>query len=83
MKRAKFALTAIAVFAVVGGALAFKANRTANQFYRTTVLGGNCTSATTVLYTATPNGNPAITQSTYYTTPVAGACPTLVIYSAD
>ncbi|MET3880219.1 hypothetical protein [Chitinophaga sp. OAE865] len=33
MKKAKFALTAVAVLAVIGGALAFKANRQVNHFY--------------------------------------------------
>jgi hypothetical protein len=45
MKQAKFALTAVAVLAVVGGALAFKANRTAKNFfkYTTSVVNGQVT----------------------------------------
>ncbi|SKD04323.1 hypothetical protein SAMN05660461_2815 [Chitinophaga ginsengisegetis] len=42
MKQAKLALTAVALLAVVGGALAFKANRIAKTFYSygtTTVAG--------------------------------------------
>ncbi|MEI3798238.1 MULTISPECIES: hypothetical protein [unclassified Chitinophaga] len=33
MRRAKFALATIAVFTIIGGALAFKANRQVRQFY--------------------------------------------------
>jgi len=43
MKQAKFALTAVALFAVIGGALAFKANRISRTFYKfgvTTTAGG-------------------------------------------
>lgn len=36
MKRAKFALTAVAVLAVIGGALAFKASRTGSFLYTET-----------------------------------------------
>ncbi|SEW53925.1 hypothetical protein [Chitinophaga arvensicola] len=45
MKQAKLALTALAVFAVVGGTLAFKANRTLNTFYKYTTsnINGNVT----------------------------------------
>jgi hypothetical protein len=41
MKRARIALTAIAVFAVVGGAVAFKQSK---RIYVPTVAGGPCTS---------------------------------------
>ncbi|MEZ2440785.1 hypothetical protein AB6805_03650 [Chitinophaga sp. RCC_12] len=42
MKQAKFALTAVALLAVIGGALAFKANRQLKTFYSlgTTVIQG-------------------------------------------
>ncbi|WP_145717975.1 hypothetical protein [Chitinophaga japonensis] len=44
MKRAKIALTAIALFAVVGGALAFKSYRGITTYYRLTADGtGACT----------------------------------------
>lgn len=36
MKQAKFALTAVALLAVIGGALAFKANRVPLTFYKYT-----------------------------------------------
>lgn len=50
MKKAKFALTAVAVLAVIGGALAFKANRQANHFYSfgTTIVDGAQTSGCVV-----------------------------------
>lgn len=41
MKQAKFALTAVAVLAVIGGALAFKANRSQNHFYSLTTTNLN------------------------------------------
>jgi hypothetical protein len=37
MKQAKFALTAVTILAVTGGALAFKANRINKPFYKYTV----------------------------------------------
>ena len=44
MKKAKVILTSIAVLAVVGGALAFKANTKFTENYCTgTVSGGSCT----------------------------------------
>ncbi|GAA0556415.1 hypothetical protein [Chitinophaga japonensis] len=44
MKRAKIALTAIVMFAVVGGALAFKSYRGITTYYRLTADGtGECT----------------------------------------
>jgi hypothetical protein len=47
MKQAKFALTAVALLAVIGGALAFKANRVQKSFYgyTTTLTGGAVTGA--------------------------------------
>ena len=47
MKQAKFALTAVALLAVIGGALAFKANRQLNSFYAytTTISAGKTTGA--------------------------------------
>jgi len=77
MKRAKVMLTAIAVLAVVGGALAFKANNKFNKTYcvLTTdgTTGGSCTSeiANSKFFVA-----PASNQVTwYYTTKLAGdAC---------
>ncbi|MGF6928274.1 putative esterase YcpF (UPF0227 family) [Chitinophaga sp. W2I13] len=58
MKQAKFALTAVAVLAVVGGALAFKASRgeTLVGFYATTATA-QCTIPTAIANrTLQPNG---------------------------
>lgn len=60
MKQAKFALTAVAVLAVIGGALAFKANRNLNTFYKygtTTIAGAQvtgCVVSTRLQYSAAP-----------------------------
>lgn len=57
MKQAKIALTAIAVVAVVGGALAFKAQRSADplQLYTQTVVGNQtvCTVPTSTSFYTT------------------------------
>lgn len=74
MKKAKIVLSAVALFAVVGGALAFKANReVATLFYPTTTatvtttVGGpayfQC--AAVASYTTTNAGN--VIARTYYT----------------
>lgn len=44
MKKAKFAATAVAILAVIGGALAYKANSQARTFYK---LGTTVATATT------------------------------------
>lgn len=62
MKQAKFALTAVALLAVIGGALAFKANRQPNTFfkYTTTLIGGQvtgvCKEAVKLDYVTNPAG---------------------------
>lgn len=51
MKQAKFALTSVAILAVIGGALAFKANRQSAHFYSygtTTLEGGQTTNGCVV-----------------------------------
>ena len=47
MKQAKFALTAVSLLALIGGAIAFKASRQLNDFYAytTTLQGGKRTGA--------------------------------------
>lgn len=83
MKKAKLMLSAIAVLAVVGGAFAFKANRTENLFYKTNA-AGNCLSTTFPLRTtAVVNGQAGEIQTTYFTTTVLGACPTTKIYTVN
>ncbi|SHM83764.1 hypothetical protein [Chitinophaga sp. CF418] len=44
MKKAKLALVAIALFAVAGGAFAFKVKRASDKVYITTVAGARATS---------------------------------------
>lgn len=53
MKKVKVMLSAIAVFAVIGGALAFKAKDTQRTFYTIDPVDGNCTSTTSLLSTTT------------------------------
>ena len=75
MKKAKIMLMAIAVFGVVGGALAFKAKSFQSHLFYSTGVNGLCTVPvnTTLTTTAAPFGT---VQTTYYTTSVAAACPT-------
>lgn len=74
MKKARIALCAIGLFAVVGGAFAFKATRQINIFYTsrtfttTTVPGGPITTLTYC----------DVTYRTRYTTDVIPGVPTLV-----
>lgn len=60
MKQAKLALTVVAVFAVVGGALAFKARQAEAKVFRNTTIDGvaKCTLQSIVEdYTTATNGN--------------------------
>lgn len=72
MKQAKLALTAVAVLAVIGGALAFKANSAQTKFFYKVATEANCTAPTTLQYVVDPAG-PSITNLS--TTTVSGACP--------
>jgi hypothetical protein len=83
MRKAKIALSAIAILAVVGGAFAFKSTRVGHPFFST--VGGLCTSAVNPLYTTDLNDASSpipIVQTTYYTAPVQGPCPTTTIFRA-
>ncbi len=85
MKRAKVILTAVAVFAVVGGALAFKATRTAQALY-TTNPAGQCkvtffTSLTT--QRQSPTQPTATITNLYSTAPTNAACPLTTWYTID
>jgi hypothetical protein len=72
MNKAKLILSGIALFAVVGGAMAFKANKASLRlFYKiTTVTNGACV---TVSSLTTIGSNPTLTTPTFasgwYTTP--------------
>lgn len=86
----KVVLSAIALFAIIGGTLAFKAQRTPHTFFKknttTTVTADQiCTLPVNVLYTTRiqdATGDP-ILQTLYATTTAAGDCPQLLIYPAD
>jgi hypothetical protein len=89
MSKAKLVLSAVALFAMVGGALAFKATRQLNTFYSsrtfTTVVGGQIVTRTIcdvtfpTRLTTTENNNPSFltTLSTTKAT-TTGLCPTTV-----
>lgn len=72
MKKAKIVLSAVALFAVVGGALAFKANRGLSTFYKPATLGAPCTQPVDINYTTL---NPTTVVNYYSTRPtVATFC---------
>jgi hypothetical protein len=79
MKRAKIVLTAMAVFAVASGVLAFKANRLTRPFYSNG--GAGCTVQVGIGYTTSPQASDGIYQNIYYTVPVSGVCPFVTIYT--
>jgi hypothetical protein len=94
MSKAKLVLSAVALFAMVGGALAFKATRTENTFYSTrtfttrTTPGGPivtrtiCDATLFTTYTTIPNGSAALLRS-YSTTaaPLTGLCPVITVFT--
>ncbi|NLR81424.1 hypothetical protein [Chitinophaga eiseniae] len=73
MKQAKYALTAIAVLAVIGGALAFKARIGTNVFY--TEKDGACIQSTTLPYQTAASGF-TVKLSTGRT---LSPCPTITV----
>ena len=83
MKKAKIMLMAIAIIAVVGGALAFKAKTfNLHVFYSCPGATGFCTVAVGILNTTTiaPFG---FIQNVYYTKPVlTWPCPTTRLTAA-
>ncbi|SFO29571.1 hypothetical protein SAMN05428949_4830 [Chitinophaga sp. YR627] len=93
MKKAKLILSAVALLAVAGGAVAFKATRSLNTFYSVDVANSVpslrlCTKAVQTTYTTDPQlaipQAPAITQTTYYTTRVnSTSCPATILFSAE
>jgi hypothetical protein len=92
MKKAKVILSAVAILAVAGGALAFKA-RSEHTFFKVDAANPNpalrvCTLEVETTYTTNPAlglpGAPAIIQTTYYTAPVnSTVCPQTTLFSAD
>ncbi|ACU60682.1 hypothetical protein [Chitinophaga pinensis] len=94
MRKAKVILSAVAMFALVGGALAFKASRIPNVFFSngttltTTTPGGPlvtrtyCTVPFTTSYTTTVNPLVLSTTTTWSTTSLTTrVCPTITVYS--
>lgn len=90
MRKAKIMLSAIAVFAVIGGAFAFKASRSLAPFYSntltTTIAGGPLVQACKLeihptLTTINQGLGTTITQ--YSTTTLAVPCPTRTFYKAS
>ncbi|NLR62300.1 hypothetical protein HGH93_29685 [Chitinophaga polysaccharea] len=75
MKFAKIALSAVAVLAVIGGAVAYKANSAQTLVYIQEAGKANCTLPVTTPY-VTDNPNTIIKASL---TTVSGACPTLSV----
>lgn len=73
MKKARIMLTAIAVFAVVGGALAFKAKTFTARFLYVPAANGQCTSVKISAKTTVP-GAPAIFTSAS-TASTTAPCP--------
>ena|SRR5258708_1866645 len=71
MKKAKIMLTAVTVLAIVGGALAFKANKTTDGFHQFTCVPGGafgtCSLSSDVKYTGVDAGGlePVIITGTY------------------
>lgn len=69
MKNAKLALTIIVIIGTIGGALAFKANRSFHVFYGygTSTIAGQpvtgCVVSTRLLYTPAPDGITSIPYS--------------------
>jgi hypothetical protein len=68
MTKAKLILSGIAFFAIIGGAVAFKAARTPQPFFGTAVAGGPCNVAKNINYTtSTTLTAPILTTTlTYY-----------------
>lgn len=83
MKKAKIVLSAVALFGLVGGALAFKASRVPQPFYTNTTTSTTtalvCTATTSILYTTANNGRPTTFVSGIHTTTTTLPCPGLTV----
>jgi hypothetical protein len=83
MRKAKIMLSAIVVFAIVGGALAFKA-RTGATFYTNTIIEGEtvCTLTTHLPFSIAPSfvGQPSTLVTGVYTTALDISCPGTRLY---
>lgn len=82
MNKAKIALSAIAIFAVIGGAFAIKTARTPVAFYKPPVGAVlPCTIRTVIQATFTDEANGAFTLLSIAPTP--GSCPTYTTFSVQ
>ena len=79
MKKAKIILTSLTVLAVLGGALAFKAqNFQARNFYYPTLDGAACTIKVVLHSSFTPM--PGITMEGDYTAHAGDVCSDVTLY---
>lgn len=85
MKRAKMMLGAIALFAIVGGGLAFKAkNFNSFRFYYSISPLGHCTSTTSIKATLTDPGlSLGAFDTQLYSTTYTTTCPALTLYTTE
>jgi hypothetical protein len=85
MKRAKIVLTGVALFAVIGGALAFKATRTAQTLYSTNAQGQcKVTVLTSLTLVRQQPGQPIETITNLYSTATTNAaCPLTTWYTIE
>lgn len=83
MKKVKIALSALAVFAVVGGALAFKAKQTQFLYVHEAndPVPSRCTLQSFAITTNPLLGNKR--QILASTTTVASGCPTIDVYDGE
>lgn len=81
MKQARFALITVIVLSVVGGAMAFKVNRSLVIQIYTERYFGNCTEPTSTYATTNPLlGMPFTTTGSTIATPGTG-CTTIRLYA--
>jgi len=78
MKKAKIVLSAVAVFAVIGGAFAFKASRTLNTFYSSST-NGICSVTFKTTYTTDLSQPGAAFTTRLATTQLTTVCPTITV----
>jgi hypothetical protein len=90
MTKAKLILSVIAIFAIIGGAMAFKATRNAQQFFSTGTTTVNnvtftyCTVPFRTLYstTTTFSGQPGVAVTSFYSLPISlSSCPAITVYT--
>lgn len=79
MKQAKIALTAVAILAVVGSAVAFKANRILHTYYKTNPTNGFCSLATQIRADVTTSVVPGAFTTRLATAPLKTACPQITV----